>query len=424
MDANKKVDFENLLCLDKSKILADILKNHPLIFNIVAFSSVPWIYLGKFWHTLHEDGSKYALKFILYKKSSLTLDDFGIIFHLPQATDNNHDYFVLAPTFSKMISFYINDLSFTLKLRSTSNFKTTGLLQAWQTLCKIITLGRILLLLKSPTTLIPYLRFTKLIASHYMTAYPEISRRVRNTYHNLADDVMIKSIFSLGKSKVKSTQGTHRKTSAPRSPNPIVAKVESSAPQRNDDDQVDPGTRLEPRSDKESPEVEKIVDMSQPVNDDPYDDAHPEGENSAKRQKISEHGTFEIKGSSYGQDYEGKPGPSTLDYKNLNKNDIEDLYLLIINHKVDDYAKTGLLWSLSVFIKSIVIWERVYVFQLVYGIIYENSKKENRVMRHQEVHKFCDATLKRVLKELKSYNNNVKYGYVTHNLSTEDVEYL
>nr|GEV50777.1 hypothetical protein [Tanacetum cinerariifolium] len=31
------------------------------------------------------------------------------------------------------------------------------------------------------------------------------------------------------------------------------------------------------------------------------------------------------------------------DYKNLNKNDIEDMYMLIVNHKVDDYAETGLL---------------------------------------------------------------------------------
>ncbi|GJU52197.1 hypothetical protein Tco_1225911 [Tanacetum coccineum] len=64
------------------------------------------------------------------------------------------------------------------------------------------------------------------------------------------------------------------------------------------------------------------------------------------------------------------------------------------------------------------------VFEPVYGIIYKNNKKEKRVMRHQEVHKFCDATLKRVLEGLKSYNNDVKYGYVTHNLSKEDVEYL
>ncbi|GJZ36545.1 hypothetical protein Tco_0582736 [Tanacetum coccineum] len=41
-----------------------------------------------------------------------------------------------------------------------------------------------------------------------------------------------------------------------------------------------------------------------------------------------------------------------LDYKNLNKNDIEDMYLLIMNGKVPDYAETGLLWSLSVFIRS------------------------------------------------------------------------
>ncbi|GJW88699.1 retrovirus-related pol polyprotein from transposon TNT 1-94, partial [Tanacetum coccineum] len=44
IDANKKVDFENLLCPDKSRILADILKNHRLRFRIFTSSSVPWIY--------------------------------------------------------------------------------------------------------------------------------------------------------------------------------------------------------------------------------------------------------------------------------------------------------------------------------------------------------------------------------------------
>nr|GEV09511.1 hypothetical protein [Tanacetum cinerariifolium] len=103
------------------------------------------------------------------------------------------------------------------------------------------------------------------------------------------------------------------------------------------------------------------------------------------------------------------------DFKNLNKNDIEDMYLLIINEKVPDYAETGLLWSLSIFIRSLVIWKRVHDFQLgiesyqqkvnftaptiffpevekhemfsiiyepVHGIIYKNSKKEKRVMRY------------------------------------------
>ncbi|GKE43265.1 hypothetical protein Tco_1470549 [Tanacetum coccineum] len=48
MDANKKVDLENPLCLDESRILANILKNHPLRFSIVASSSVPLFYLGQF----------------------------------------------------------------------------------------------------------------------------------------------------------------------------------------------------------------------------------------------------------------------------------------------------------------------------------------------------------------------------------------
>ncbi|GJW19187.1 hypothetical protein Tco_0026623 [Tanacetum coccineum] len=145
------------------------------------------------------------------------------------------------------------------------------------------------------------------------------------------------------------------------------------------------------------------------------------------------------------------------DYNNLNKNDIEDMYLLIMNNKVHDYANTGLLWSLSVFIRSSVIWERVHDFQLgiesyqqkinltaptitfpgieeydvfsivyepVHGIIYTNSKKEKRVMRPSEIHKFCDATLRRTLEGLKSYYNDVKYGYVQKELTNDEVEFL
>ncbi|GJY04916.1 hypothetical protein Tco_0370856 [Tanacetum coccineum] len=63
------------------------------------------------------------------KELTMDLDDFRTIFHLPQVTDNHHDHFIPALTFSKMVPFYINDLDFTPELRLTSNFKTTGLLQ-------------------------------------------------------------------------------------------------------------------------------------------------------------------------------------------------------------------------------------------------------------------------------------------------------
>ncbi|GKA08821.1 retrovirus-related pol polyprotein from transposon TNT 1-94 [Tanacetum coccineum] len=130
MDANKKVDLEHVQCLPESKILTNIIKNHPLRFSIAASSSVPWIYMAQFWHTLKEDGSKYRFKFMLDKKElSLTLDDFRTIFHLPHANDNNHNAFVPPPSFSDMVLFYKQQLGFTMELKTSSSFKTTGLLQ-------------------------------------------------------------------------------------------------------------------------------------------------------------------------------------------------------------------------------------------------------------------------------------------------------
>ncbi|GJY06760.1 retrovirus-related pol polyprotein from transposon TNT 1-94 [Tanacetum coccineum] len=83
MDVNKKVDLEHVQCPPESKILTNIIKNHPLRFSIAASSSVPWIYMAQFWHTLKEGGSKYRLAFMLDKKElSFTLDDFRTIFHL------------------------------------------------------------------------------------------------------------------------------------------------------------------------------------------------------------------------------------------------------------------------------------------------------------------------------------------------------
>ncbi|GKA42984.1 hypothetical protein Tco_0735644 [Tanacetum coccineum] len=115
------------------------------------------------------------------------------------------------------------------------------------------------------------------------------------------------------------------------------------------------------------------------------------------------------------------------DYKNLNKNDIKDMYLICINGKlgVESYQQKI---NLTAPIDTLPGIEKYKMFSIVsepvYGFIYKNNKKEKRVIRHQEVHKFCDATLKRVLEGLKSHNNDVKHRYVTLSLSNEDVEYL
>ncbi|GJZ69196.1 hypothetical protein Tco_0632746, partial [Tanacetum coccineum] len=116
-----------------------------------------------------------------------------------------------------------------------------------------------------------------------------------------------------------------------------------------------------------------------------------------------------------------------LDYKNLNKNNIKDMYMLIVNGKqgVESYQQKVNLTAPTITFSGIKKHKMFsIVCEPIYGIIYKNSKKEKRVVRHQQIYKFCDDTLKRVLEGLKSYNNNVKHGYVTPSLSKEDAEYL
>ncbi|GKD64414.1 hypothetical protein Tco_1306522, partial [Tanacetum coccineum] len=94
----------------------------------------------------------------------------------------------------------------------------------------------------------------------------------------------------------------------------------------------------------------------------------------------------------------GRIDPITeSDYKNLNKNNIKDMYLLCINDKLG-----------------------VEICRM----IYKNSKKEKRVMVHNEIHKFCDATVKRVLEGLEKYNKDVKYGYANPRSSKDHAELL
>ncbi|GJR83578.1 hypothetical protein Tco_0154363 [Tanacetum coccineum] len=127
--------------------------------------------------------------------------------------------------------------------------------------------------LHHPTSSIPYPRFTKIIVSHYMTIFLDISRCDRDMYYNLQDDDIMKNIFNSGRHKNKvgmqiptwmitdemkqtehyrmyaevfgidvpltqsqpteSTHGTHGTTSAPRLPNLDKEAAESSAPKRS-----------------------------------------------------------------------------------------------------------------------------------------------------------------------------------------------
>ncbi|GKC21543.1 retrovirus-related pol polyprotein from transposon TNT 1-94, partial [Tanacetum coccineum] len=115
--------------------------------------------------------------------------------------------------------------------------------------------------------------------------------------------------------------------------------------------------------------------------------------------------------------------------KYLNKNDIEDMYLLCINDKVKDYKETGLLGSLVFFIIATVIWERVHDFQL--GIeSYQQKANLTAPTRDGLLLAFALDEPTPVVAEPEAdslaieYNKDVKYGYAKPSSSNDHAEFL
>ncbi|GJR92209.1 retrovirus-related pol polyprotein from transposon TNT 1-94 [Tanacetum coccineum] len=127
-----------------------------------ASASVPWIYMAQFWHTLKEDGSKYQLQVFVWIQKRYTYSRAGYTMELKNCFSNL--------------------------------YKSIWSSISWQ---------RHYDSLHHPATSIPYLRFTKIIISHYMTIFPDISRHARDAYHNLQDDDIMKNIFNSGRNKNK-----------------------------------------------------------------------------------------------------------------------------------------------------------------------------------------------------------------------------
>ncbi|GJT20270.1 hypothetical protein Tco_0890207 [Tanacetum coccineum] len=589
MDANKKVDLEHVQCPPKSKILMNIIKNHPLRFSIAASSSIPWIYMAQFWHTLKEDSSKYRLKFMLDKKElSFTLDDFRTIFYLPHVNDNNHNSFMLPPLFSDMVPFYKQQLGFTMELNTSSSFKTTGLPKTdgkhyaryFPNYVELLWEG-IYYSLYHPTSSIPYPGFTKIIVSHYMTIFPEISRRAYDMYHNLQDDDIMKNIFNSGihtdkvgmqipdwmiTEEMKHTEHIrwmHRRSTRLTPPAPVLTVDKADEMILQDTLQVSlaelqsqkseearkSGTGqqalgvlkilkrwLEPRSDKESPEVEstndeevEITNVVIPVNVNEEEDEitvkqqdisiwlalqikFENLQNSAKVQKTSEYEAYVSGESSSGQVNEEERGPST----SVSQDIMEEVSLTIDEAKLkkiqnemlrqkdvlqEEVRAEKIVLSLHKFPAIIFndddIEERTsrWVNKCVkkfnpyarYGVehwknphakifyikkqkepgkpkeeVYSNSKIIQVIKTYWELgheHKFITEIVARranecivsitehdyknlnkndiedmylviiiyepvVLKGLKSYNNDVKFGYVQRELTANEVEYL
>ncbi|GJU92515.1 hypothetical protein Tco_1304938 [Tanacetum coccineum] len=296
----------------------------------------------------------------------MTLDDFRIIFQLPQATDNNHERFIVAPKFSKMVPFFLNDLGFTLELRSPSNFKKTGLVQPWQTLCKMFSRWKnkegvgikipswmitgemklkenyqmyaIVFGVDVPTTQLQPIESTQ--GTHRITSAPRWSTRLTpptpiptavEVEEMIIQDTIQLSIVeqkSRGDLKAKQNEEKVKEHLIAEEIEKLVEGMENVGEDEVDNSilnsQNDPGTRSDPGSYKESPEVEKTADV-QPVN-------------VIEEEEESVEDDYELRRSEKGKDVEetrNTPPPtptrSTKTHYNLLSLDIEKLQELTKN---------------------------------------------------------------------------------------------
>ncbi|GKC04069.1 hypothetical protein Tco_0995679 [Tanacetum coccineum] len=202
------------------------------------------------------------------------------------------------------------------------------------------------------------------------------------------------------------------------------------------------------------------------------DDARPEGESSAKRQKTSEHGTYLVGESSSEQAMDQEPNPSS----SCTQEQLDEFSAWVDDFGTDDdevpteeesrkerlplptpekptpvyhscqkdpkappmillnqdllYLKYGnsepKKFTLSLHKANKNDIEDLYLL-CINGKVKdyrETSKKEKRVMILKEIPKFCDANLKRVLEMMKKHNKDVKYEYANPSPIDAYVEYL
>nr|GEW19238.1 Gag-Pol polyprotein [Tanacetum cinerariifolium] len=277
IDANKKIDLDNPLYPNESKIMANIIQNNPPRFSIAASSSVPWIYLRRFWHTLQEDGSKYMLKFVLDRKEiTMTLNDFRRSFHLPQATDNNHEQFVDAPKFLEMVAFFLNTCE---KHKDCVGLKIPSwMIMDEMKLTNHYRMYDVVFGIDVPTTQSQLIESTQ--GMHRILSTPRRSTQLTPPTPipatAEADEIILQDTIQLSLAEKKS----HDELKATQN--------DYSSTLWQDDTQTIPDNRIEPKSSKESLKVE-IIAAKQHVNVIKEEEESAEDDYELRRREKGKH---------------------------------------------------------------------------------------------------------------------------------------
>nr|GEW23820.1 ribonuclease H-like domain-containing protein [Tanacetum cinerariifolium] len=261
-----------------------------------------------------------------------------------------------------------------------SAFYTKFLAQPWQTMFKDV---------------IQYPRFTKLIIADLMKKFPSIPQRFDEDYHSINDNIPLVGVYSTRNawSKEKKIKTSY---------------ASKFAAFMLHDDVDDFGNMLEPVSYKENP---KHVD-----DDD-------ENEKEKKDEKNDDVGTHEMEWDAWEEETvtnedevipEDETPKMIKEFKNVDKrittivdrsrmevtlSDILSNQFRNAEEELPD--KDQLTAPMSIF-PGIEAHETCSIVEKPdKGLIYLNNKNENRVMYLVEIVKFCDATLEKVLKEVK-----------------------
>ncbi|GJT41951.1 hypothetical protein Tco_0941816 [Tanacetum coccineum] len=120
----------------------------------------------------------------------------------PNNGSKKHSYAYVEGRTDQSIAQRVEDLQLSLKT-STSYSRHPVLFASKANVCKKCVTKHCDNSLHHPTSSTPTTNLTKIIISHYMTIFPEISRRARDIYHNLQDDDIMKNIFNSGRNKDK-----------------------------------------------------------------------------------------------------------------------------------------------------------------------------------------------------------------------------
>ncbi|GJZ37061.1 hypothetical protein Tco_0583252 [Tanacetum coccineum] len=199
---NARIEFNKPQREETYQVTLDALKLSPCYPAFLITAEVPELYMHQLWNTIHKIKDTYAYRFNLDKKKfRVDTEVFHEILHIYPRLLNQD--FVKPPSEEELVTF-IQELGYSGKCDMLSAIYTDQMHQPWRTFVVIInrcisgkTTGLDRLresraqILWDRKEHMPYLRFMKVIISHFISKDKTISIRNMINLHTICDDTLL-----------------------------------------------------------------------------------------------------------------------------------------------------------------------------------------------------------------------------------------